>query len=92
MAILYLTSFSIPSCGGVGAQFGPEGEAGRGSGVGRGVRAHAPSSIQVGALSKLTSLEAELANGNDPSAQREIDRVKWVIGTGPDHIHVPKPA
>jgi hypothetical protein len=43
-------------------------------------------------LSKLTFLETELANGNDPGAQREIDRLKWVIGTGPDHIHVPKPA
>ncbi len=39
---------------------------------------------------KLAFLEGQLMNGNDPDAKREIERLKWVIDAGPDHIHVPK--
>jgi hypothetical protein len=40
---------------------------------------------------KLAFLEGQLANGNDPDAKREIERLKWVLDQGSDHIHVPKP-
>ena len=41
-------------------------------------------------LEKLTFLEGQFANGNDPEAQREIWRLRWVLGVEPDHIHIPK--
>ncbi len=39
---------------------------------------------------KLADLEEQLFNGNYPDAKPEIDRLKWVLREGPDHIHVPK--
>lgn len=41
-------------------------------------------------LEKLNFLEAEFADGLDPEATREIERLKWILELGPDHIHVPK--
>ena len=40
---------------------------------------------------KLDFLIGQRANGNDPEATREIDRLKWVLHEGPDHIRVPMP-
>ena len=38
---------------------------------------------------KLQFLEGQLANGNDPHAGREVDRLKWILDEGPDYIQVP---
>jgi hypothetical protein len=40
---------------------------------------------------KLKFLQEQAANGNDFEGKREIARLKWVLGIGPDLIHVPKP-
>lgn len=39
---------------------------------------------------KIEFLQGQFDNSNDLNADREIDRLKWVLGEGPDHIHVPK--
>lgn len=37
---------------------------------------------------KLEFLRDQMSIGNDPDATREIHRLEWVLGEGPDYIHV----